>query len=44
MGRKTTLWKLQATNKRNLTRKNENMVKKEKPSERNRISSDSCAK
>ena len=31
MGRKTTVWIFQATNKRNLTRKNFDMAKKGKP-------------
>ena len=31
MERKTTIWTLQMTNKRNLTRKNLDMTKKRKP-------------
>ena len=44
MGRKTTVWTLQTTNKRNLTRENMDIAKKGKPSERNWISSDSSTK
>ena len=35
MGRKTTVWIFQATNKQNLTQKDLDMAKKEKPLERN---------
>ena len=35
MGRKTTAWTSQATNKQNLTRENLDVAKKVKPSERN---------
>ena len=40
MGRKTTIWTFQATNKQNLTRKNLDMTKKGKLFEWNWISSD----
>ena len=44
MERKTTVWILQATSKRNLSRKNLDIAKKEKPSGRNWISSKSSTK
>ena len=40
MGRKITLWIFQATNKRNIPRKNMDMAMKGKPKGRNPISSD----
>ena len=39
MARETTVWIYQETNKRNLTRKDLNMIKKEKPRERKEITS-----
>ena len=44
MGRKTTLWIFQMTNKWHLIRENLDMTKKWKPEERNWISSDSSTK
>ena len=44
MGRKTTVWIFQATNKQNLTQENLDMAKKEKSFEKNWISSNSSTK
>ena len=44
MGRKTTVWTLQVTNKWHLTQEDLDMAKKRKPQERNWISPDSSTK
>ena len=44
MGRKITLWTFQVTNKQNVSWENLDTAKKEKPEERNWISSDSSTK
>ena len=43
-GKKAIVWIFQVTNKRNLTREDLDVAKKGKPSERNRISSNSSTK